>query len=138
MGGEDSSPKSPWTPSYSVISQGSLREPVEEDDVEQNLSGDQPNSDQVVATIETPVPAQPPPEVIVQGDHNELENLSHQPVVVPSIDITGSQEFPEILSIHESLAEPVGSDVAAQTASQTSTGDVTPKVSVTYSMDVSV
>jgi hypothetical protein len=111
---------------------------VEEDDVEQNLSGDQLNSDQVVATIETPVPAQPPPEVIVQGDHNELENLPHQPVVVPSIDITGSQEFPEILSIHESLAEPVGSDVAAQTASQTSTGDVTPKVSVTYSMDVNV
>lgn len=138
LGGEDSSPKSPWSPSYSVVSQGSSREPVKADDAEHippvntDLS-DQPNYDHVVATIETPAPVQPPLEAIVQGDHDELENLCDQSMVVPSIDITGSQEFPDILSTHEIPAEQVESDVVTQT----STGDVTPKVRATYSIDIS-
>jgi len=114
---------------------------VEADGVEQMPSdntdlSDQPNYDHVVATIETPVPVQPPPEVIIQGDYNE--NICDQPIVVPSIDITSSQEFPEILSIHESIADQGGNDVTAPAVSQTSIHDMAQNVSATYSMDVSV
>ena len=128
---EDARPKSPWTPSYSVTSQGSADIEGIEDLTSSSIEPVDHSDVGEAATTEAS--ASSVPEPVGQGDQSGLEDLRDQPVVAPSININESQELPKVPSVHEGIEVEQGDDNVSPTKSHSLANDVTPKVSTVYS-----
>ena len=129
-GEEDPRPKSPWTPSYSVTSQGSAHEPVEAEDVEEIPSStiepiDQPDVITALASI---------PGATLKGGQIAHEDLQASPVAVPSIDITESKGLSRVPSVHDNIEVDQMEDIAASAQLQPSAGEEALQVSIVYGM----
>lgn len=123
---EEERPKSPWTPSYSVTSQGSVHDQAEvEDIVELPSSGFKPIDQPDIG--EASVSQFSIPEAAAQGDQNVLQGLHDQPVVVPSIDVTETQELPSVRFVHESTGVEQKYDIVAPTQLQSLADELTPR-----------
>jgi hypothetical protein len=89
---------------------------------------DQPDIDEVALTTRASV--SPLLEAVVHGVQNGTEDLRDQPVIVPSIDITESQE--PVLPAYEGTEAEQTDDVIPQPLSLADEG--VPKVSAEYYM----
>jgi hypothetical protein len=91
---------------------------------------DQPDIDEVALTTRASV--SPLLEAVAHGVQNGTEDLRDQPVIVPSIDITESQEPLEVLPTYEGTEAEQTDDVVPQPLSLADEG--VPKVSAEYYM----